>query len=171
MELDQLKAIINNIFVNYSLLNSLKDTFEKFEINTALRQAHFLSQFIHESGGFRYVKEIASGEAYEGRVDLGNTSPGDGVKYKGRGYPQITGKNNYAQISKDLGIDFVSNPELLEQSPYNMLSAGWYWNSRNLNKWADKDDGKTITLKINGGLNGFIDRQNWLIKCKEVLKC
>jgi putative chitinase len=171
MNLDRLKAILNNSFVNDSLLTALNKTFEQFEINTELRQAHFLSQIIHESGGFRYVKEIASGEAYENRDDLGNTSPGDGVRYKGRGYIQITGKNNYIQLSKYLGVDFVTKPELLEQAPYNMLSAGWYWNSRNLNKWADKDDVKTITMKINGGLNGFIDRQNWLVRCKEVLKC
>lgn len=171
MTIDQLKYIINNSFVNDILVNAINTTFEKFDITSPLRQAHFLAQIVHESGGFRYTKEIATGEAYENRADLGNSSPGDGVKYKGRGYIQITGKNNYSQITKELGIDFVLKPELFEIAPYNMLSAGWYWNSRNLNIWADKDDIKTITMKINGGLNGFTDRQNWLTKCKEVLGC
>lgn len=133
----------------------------KYEVNTPLRIAAFLAQVIHESGGFRYTREIASGNAYEGRKDLGNIFPGDGGRFKGRGLIQITGRNNYAALSKDLtGKEdtFLKNPDLLAIYPYAMTSAFWFWNSRNLNKYADIQYFETITRRINGGLNGFAER-------------
>lgn len=147
----------------------LSKTLDKYEINTSLRLQHFMAQIMHESGTFVYLKEIASGSAYEGRKDLGNTSPGDGIKYKGRGVIQITGKANYRSISKDLGIDFVNNPKLLETPEYAFLSAGWFWNKHNLNKLADQDDIIKITKIINGGLNGIENRKLLLDKCKKIL--
>jgi putative chitinase len=176
MELVILKKIINNNYINQDLIDSLNQTFEKFQINTPLRQSHFLSQIIHESGSFKYNREIASGQNYENRADLGNIQKGDGVKYVGRGYIQITGRSNYEMITRLLGVDFINNPELLEKNPYAMLSAGIYWENHNLNHYADLDDILTISKKINGinkntGLpNGYDDRKKWLKICKDVFK-
>jgi putative chitinase len=164
----KLKSIINNKYITNDLILALNQTFVKYEINTKLRQIHFLAQIIHESGSFKYVQEIASGEAYEGRKDLGNYNKGDGVKYKGRGLIQITGRNNYTELSKAFGTNFIDNPILLETYPHAALSAGWYWDSRKLNIFADKDDIITITRKINGGLNGIDDRKKWLQILRDV---
>ena len=139
----------------------------RYAINTKLRQNHFIAQLAHESGEFRYMQELASGSAYEGRKDLGNTETGDGVRFKGRGLIQLTGRANYAAIGKALGIDFVSNPELLETPKYATLSACWFWNSRNLNIWADADDILRITKKINGGVNGLTQREMYLDRAEK----
>lgn len=142
-------------------------------INSKLRTVHFFAQIAHESGGFKYLKELGNKsyfDKYEGRKDLGNTQSGDGFKFKGRGYIQITGRANYTELSKDLDIDFVNNPELLEQEVNAMVSALWFWNKRNLNKYADLDDVKTITKKINGGLNGLDDRIKYLNQYKQIFK-
>jgi putative chitinase len=138
-------------------LNLLMD---KYEINTILRISHFIAQVAHESGSFNYCVEIASGKAYEERKDLGNTSKGDGIKYKGRGLIQITGKSNYKEVSLDLfGNDsLLKNPEMLEQPPYAVESACWFWRKHNLNILADNSDVKTITKIINGGYNGLDNR-------------
>jgi putative chitinase len=104
-----------------------------YKIDTEKRVAAFIAQIGHESGYLRYSEEIASGKAYEGRRDLGNIYAGDGVKYKGRGLIQITGRYNYAQLSKDLGEDFIKNPELLSTPKYAVQSACWYWNHKKLN--------------------------------------
>ena len=146
------------------LADAINDTCLRYEINTPLRLRHFLSQVLHESGGFIYSKEIASGSAYEFRKDLGNVQGGWGRKYKGRGFIQITGRFNYELLSKSFSIDFINKPELLEQLPYSMLSAGWFWHIKGLNKLADKNDIIGITKKINGGLNGLSDRKLWFEK-------
>lgn len=104
-----------------------------YNIDTEKRVAAFIAQIGHESGYLRYSEEIASGKAYEGRRDLGNIYAGDGVKYKGRGLIQITGRYNYAQLSKDLGEDFIKNPSLLSTPKYAVQSACWYWNKNKLN--------------------------------------
>jgi len=170
--IDQLKAIIGNIYYDAKfkvLTDSINQVAEKYSINTNLRLAHFLAQVIHESGRFKYETEIASGAEYEGRKDLGNTEKGDGTRYRGRSFIQVTGRSNYKAVTKALGVDFLSNPELLAQPPYDMLAAGWYWDTRKLNQWADKDDILTITKKVNGGTNGLSDREQWLTKCKNAL--
>jgi putative chitinase len=136
----------------------LNETLEKYQINTPLRIQMFLAQVGHESGQFRYMEELASGSAYENRKDLGNMSPGDGVKYKGRGLIQITGRRNYALCSLELDLPLLETPELLAQLPWAVQSAGWYWSSRNLNSYCDKGDFETLTKRINGGLNGYADR-------------
>ena len=102
----------------------LVDTMEKFQINTPKRQAAFIAQLAHESGSFKYVKELASGKAYEGRKDLGNTQPGDGVKFKGRGLIQLTGRANYQKASDYFNEDFIDHPELIETPKYATLVAG-----------------------------------------------
>lgn len=144
------------------LLPFLLGGMQAYQIDTTLRENHFLAQIAHESGEFRYLKEIASGRAYEGRMDLGNNQQGDGIRFKGRGLIQITGRTNYAHLSRDLGMDFLAQPVLLETPEYACLSAAWFWNSKNLNVWADKDDFLTITKRINGGTNGLEDRQMYL---------
>lgn len=126
------------------------------------RETHFLAQVAHESGAFHYTRELASGEAYEGRKDLGNTDIGDGVRYKGRGLIQITGRANYQACGDALGVDLISEPEQLEQPLLACRSAGWFWHSRNLNQLADRGDIKAITKKINGGFNGLPDRIAYL---------
>lgn len=150
----------------------LNEYFAKYEVNTFERVCAFLAQIGHESGQLKYVEEIASGKAYEGRRDLGNTFAGDGVRFKGRGLIQITGRANYAAISKDLDIDFVANPDLLKEPEYAVLCAFWYWKKRDLNKYCTlkEDDFKTLTKRINGGLNGYADRVNIWNKTKEILK-
>lgn len=141
----------------------------RYEINTPIRIAAFLAQIGHESGRFAYLEEVASGRAYEGRKDLGNTQPGDGVRYKGRGLIQLTGKSNYMQLSKDVGIDFVAQPELLSLPEFAVMSACWYWNKHKLNSLADKGLFRDITKKINGGYNGLEDREKLYVKCKEMM--
>ena len=148
----------------------LNATMEEFEISANVaRETHFLAQVAHESGGFNYVRELASGEAYEGRSDLGNNEIGDGVRFKGRGLIQITGRSNYADCGTALGADLVANPELLEQPDLAARSAGWFWNSRHLNEYADKGDARAITKRINGGLNGYQDRLTYLQLAQERL--
>jgi putative chitinase len=164
-------------------LQSINDTCARYGLDRPARQLSFLAQVGHESGGLFYTEELASGNAYEGRANLGNTVAGDGVRFKGRGLIQITGRNNYGRIAAALGIDCINKPELLggknvkmctqEQLNNAALTAGWYWNSCNLNALADKinlaqpiDEGnnlvqfKAITKAINGGYNGLADRVN-----------
>jgi len=141
----------------------------KYEVNTYLRVTHFLAQAAHEAASFRTLKEYASGAAYEGRKDLGNIKKGDGVRYKGRGIFQLTGRSNYRTIGAKIGMDLENNPELAESPEVSVLTALEYWKSRDLNKWADADNVERITRLINGGLNGFEDRKKYLAKAKRVI--
>jgi putative chitinase len=144
----------------------------KFKINTPVQQAAFIAQTMHESGECRYTKELASGSAYEGRKDLGNTQQGDGVRYKGRGLIQITGRANYKRISDACGVDFIKNPELLETNEWAAMSAAWFWSVTGLNAIADlntADSFVKITKKINGGTNGLEDRQKYWARAKTQL--
>lgn len=142
----------------------------KYEIDTPRRQAVFLAQLAHESGSFRYVEELASGEAYEGRADLGNIQPGDGVRFKGRGLIQITGRANYALVSIELQYDFINNPEALELPGPATFSSAWFFWYHRLNRLADIDAFEKITRRINGGINGMIDRVEHYDRIKKVLK-
>jgi len=149
----------------------LNATMEEFCITTTARQSAFLAQLAHESGSLRYTEEIASGKAYDGREDLGNTSPAaielaaeagttPGPFYKGRGLIQITGYYNYRDCSKAMlgNSSLLTSPDQLQGDDLACRSAGWYWNSRKLNSFADEGQFETITRKINGGLNGQADR-------------
>jgi putative chitinase len=161
----------------------INDTCTRFDISTPIRQLCFLAQVGHESGSLFFTEELASGAAYEGRRSLGNIKPGDGIRFKGRGLIQITGRSNYKAAGDALGADLINNPALLggknvnvctaEQLKNAALSAGWYWNGRKLNPIADMiniakpiDTGTNlanfilITRKINGGTNGLHDRLN-----------
>jgi len=139
----------------------LNQAMQNAGINTPVREAAFLAQLGHESGSFKYMQELASGAAYEGRKDLGNTQPGDGVRYKGRGPIQITGRANYAAAGKALGIDLINHPELAATPQVGFQTAAWYWNTHNLNQYADQNTQASfdkITKAINGGYNGKADR-------------
>lgn len=138
-------------------------------MDSPLRLAHFMAQLSHESGGFRYMEEIASGAAYEGRKDLGNVMPGDGKRYKGRGPIQLTGRANYRDCGRDLGFDFESHPEIVAMPSIGLRVACWYWTEKKLNGLADADDVEAVTRRINGGLNGLADRKAYLTKAKGLL--
>jgi len=155
-------------------LDAINATLNAYNISTPLRAAHFLAQLGHESGSLRYTEEIASGAAYDtGKlaVALGNTpeADGDGQRYKGRGFIQLTGQANYKRYGKAAGIDFIANPQLLAQPPYCADSAGWFFAVKGLNELADNDDLRGITKKINGGYNGLADRASRLVVCKRAL--
>lgn len=150
----------------------LKRVMANRHIDTPLRQAHFLAQIGHESGEFRFRAEIANGEAYQGRVDLGNLQPGDGRKFKGRGLIQLTGRANYGDYGRAIGreAELLENPELVETDPELCVDvAGWFWAKRNLNGLADADDLTTLTRRVNGGLNGIDDRRRLLLRAKALL--
>ena len=125
----------------------LNKYWDVFQVNTKDRQAAFLAQVGHESGQLKYAEEVASGRAYEGRKDLGNINPGDGMKFKGRGLIQVTGranyklfdewlhKNNYLTINQSI----IDNPEIVSFNPeIAVLSAFWYWDLHKLNNLADR---------------------------------
>ena len=135
-------------------------------LDNSLRLIHFLAQLAHESGNFKYMEEIASGAAYEGRKDLGNVMSGDGVKFKGRGPIQLTGRANYRRYGQQLGIDFENNPTIVAIPSVGLLVACKFWSDNGLNALADQDDVLTITRRINGGTNGLEDRKAHLAKLK-----
>lgn len=151
------------------LVTYLPDVMDQYEINTRLRIAHFLGQLAHESDHFRTLQEYATGEAYEGRRDLGNIKRGDGRRYKGRGAIQLTGRFNYRKYGSILGADLENNPELASTPEISAKIAGEFWNQNNLNEWADKDNIKVITRRINGGYNGLQDRIDKVNRAKQFL--
>lgn len=149
--------------------SSLVNAMAEFDIDSKLRQAAFIAQIAHESGEFRYAEEIASGAAYEGRKDLGNTLFGDGVKFKGRGLIQITGRTNYEALRDNLLIDCIEHPEIVKTPENACRSAAWFWKKHSLNELADSQNFALITRRINGGLNGLASRQKYYDKALEVL--
>ena len=166
----------------------INTTCPTYEVDSPQEFAHFLAQACHETDHFKTTREYASGKAYEGRLDLGNKNPGDGVRYRGRGIFQTTGRNNYLQLGITMGKRdlFVNNPELLEQPEYAVWSACEYWKTRGLNDIANHADtdilkkkyrGKIIDvspvefigLTINGGYNGMEERKKFYAIAKKVL--
>lgn len=152
----------------------LAEVFQRYSINTPQRQARFLAQVGHESLGLLYTRELwgptPAQVRYEGRVDLGNTRPGDGKRYMGRGLIQTTGRANYRNLTTRLRAapdltavpDFEAAPELLEQPRWAALSAGDFWAMKSLNAIADSGDFVLLTKRINGGTNGLADREERL---------
>lgn len=150
-------------------LTLFKAAFPKYQVNTPLRTAHFLAQVGHESLSLRYTRELASGAAYEGRTDLGNTQKGDGVRFKGRGLIQLTGRDNYSKYGTYAKLDLLKkgNEELIANTPKYALDVSlWFWDGRKLNNHADADDLRAITRRVNGGYNGLADRQDYLTRAK-----
>jgi predicted chitinase/LysM repeat protein len=171
VSLQQLRSIMPNLSEAKAkaYLPHLNNAMQEAGITTPKRQAAFLAQLAHESAEFRYMEEIASGSAYEGRRDLGNTQPGDGVRFKGRGPIQLTGRSNYRAAGKALGIDLENNPKRAADPDVGFRTAAWYWNSRNLNQYADSGNFRELTRRINGGYNGLADRQKYYQRALNVL--
>ena len=147
----------------------LAATLDSYAINTRLRIAHFLAQTCHESAGFRTTEEFASGEDYEGRADLGNNHPGDGVRYKGRGLLQLTGRANYKTFGGLLGVDLERQPALAGEPVLSLRIACEFWKKKNLNQFCDADDIVALTRRINGGTNGLDDRRGLTAKAKTAI--
>lgn len=171
MTLEELQAIMPLARAGRAsaYLPYLNAAMAEFSIDTPSRQAAFLAQLAHESGELRYTRELANGSAYEHRADLGNTEPGDGVRFKGRGLIQVTGRLNYAQCAAALDLDLLAHPELLEEPVNACRSAAWFWASRALNDLADRGDFERITRRVNGGLNGEESRLAYWARAKQVL--
>jgi putative chitinase len=180
--IDELKAIGARCKVPLLELYTphIDEAMTEFEITTPMRAAAFIAQLFHESGGLIYMEEIASGAAYDNRKDLGNTRPeaisaakargtSPGRLFKGRGPIQLTGYYNYLKYGQLLGIDLVAHPELAATAEVGFRIAGLYWKTNALNVLADKGMFKTITRRINGGLNGYEDRLKYYGRAKRVL--
>jgi len=150
---------------------------KEFEINTPLRQAAFIAQIAHETGAFKYLREIWGPTPqqlkYENSVrlanQLGNTQKGDGFKFIGRGAIMITGRANYERYGKLLGVDLITHPELAESQVFAFRIAGLFWKTKGLNEMADRKEFEQITRRVNGGLNGQAERLSYYEKAKKVL--
>ena len=149
----------------------------RFQIVGPKRIAAFIAQIGHESGQFRYVRELGN-DQYLSKYDtgtlakrLGNTpeADGDSQKYRGRGLVQITGRANYMMCGEALALDLINQPERLEKPQHACTSAAWFWASRGLNTLADAGQFDTITRRINGGQNGAADRQTLYARALKVL--
>ncbi len=171
-----------------ALADWLNRTCPQYGIDTPQEYCHFLAQACHETDHFKTLREYASGRAYEGRADLGNTQAGDGVRFRGRGIFQTTGRGNYLQLGIKKGRRdlFINTPELLEQPEYAVWSACEYWQGRGLNDVANHADGdllkkkyrgdviavspvEFISITINGGYNGMDDRKRAYAMAQRVL--
>ena len=192
MTLEQL----DKLGLDHKWLEPLNETFAKYDINTPKRQACFIGQCMHESGGFKILQEnlnysaaalmrtwpsrfpdMDTAEKYEHNPQkiaskvyagrMGNTTPEEAGKYIGRGLIQLTGKENYANCGLGLGVDLLGHPDWLGTPKYAALSAGWYWHKKNLN--ALVDDIETMTKRINGGTIGLDDRRAKINMCLNAL--
>jgi len=161
--------------------------FPEFGIDTRSELCHMLAQLAHESDSFNAMEEYASGQAYEGRSDLGNTMKGDGVKFKGRGPIQVTGRMNYKLMGVKLGAPnkFMDNPSLLATPEWGVWSACIFWTDRGLLDISNMPDTaeipskklsrslsplEYITWRVNGGFNGFLQRKEFYERAKEIIK-
>lgn len=177
-----------------NLQEKYKSLFEKYRLTTKLRIAHFMTQIEHESGlkpisenlnysadrlrvifpkyfiskedAIRYERqpERIANRVYANRMGNGSEASGEGWKYRGRGFIQITGKENYFRLANDTDLDYLKNPDLLLEEANAMISALWFWKLKGLNVLADKNDIIGITTRINGGLNGIEHRKELLKK-------
>jgi len=159
------------------LLPFLNEAMAAYGIDTLSRTAAFVAQLAHESGEFRWMEEIWGPTAQQRRYEppgdlatrLGNSEAGDGLRYKGRGPIQITGRFNYGRYGKLLGIDLIVQPELAATPPVAFAIAGLYWQSNKLSALADAGDFVAITKRINGGTHGLQDREAYHAKALAVL--
>ncbi len=168
---DELRQVMPNLPAakRGAYLPFIQQAMAEFLITSYLRETAFLAQLAHESAELRYMEEIASGAAYEGRKDLGNTQPGDGKRYKGRGPIQLTGRANYKRYGDLLGLDLINNPTQAATPEVGFRIAGQFWKLNGLNELADKQDIRGITKRINGGYNGLDDRIMYYERAKKVL--
>lgn len=171
VSVEQLRGVMPNLGRDRAeaMLPLLNSAMEEAEINTPMRRAAFLAQLAHESGELRWFEELDSGRQYEGRRDLGNVEPGDGPRYKGRGPIQITGRSNYRNAGRALGLDLEGNPSLAAEPEVGFRTAAWYWNSRGINAPADGGDFDRTTYLVNGGTNGAAERRAYYRRALAVL--
>lgn len=185
--------------IDPSWLAPLLSVFDKYEINTTLRQASFIGQCCYESSNFTGLEENLNYSAesltrvwpthfnastaldcarqpekigniaYANRMGNGDISSGDGWKYRGRGLIQITGKDIYRILSAALGQDFIANPDLIKTPEFACLSAGWFWNSHSLNTFSDAKEYTLMTKAINGGVNGIETRIQLINRALSIL--
>lgn len=165
----QAEAIFGNkIFDNE--LNDLNICCRIFHINTPLRLRHFMAQIAHESGGLKWLKELASGDDYEWRQDLGNIHAGDGRRFKGAGAIQLTGRYNYQKFAT-----FIKDPRVMEGVEYvaeifPFTSAGFWWQNNDMNRLCDRNPTvREVTLRVNGGVNGLADREFYYARALKVI--
>jgi predicted chitinase len=152
-------------------LDDLNACLKRFSINTPPRIRHFLSQIAHETGGLRWMQELASGDAYEGRKDLGNTQAGDGPRFKGAGALQLTGRYNYQRLA-----DFIGDKEVMlgcqyVSTKYPFTSAGFWWHLNAMNSFIDNGAScRQVSAKVNGRdpANGLDDREGYYAKALKV---
>lgn len=161
---------VNETTISDRVIDDLNRCLTRFEINTPNRIRHFIAQISHESGGGKWMKELASGDAYEGRKDLGNTQPGDGRRFKGSGFLQLTGRANYSAFSK-----YMNNPRIMDGVDYVALnypatSGGFWWMNNKMNALCDTNPTvEQVTRRVNGGLNGIADRKVYYNRCLDVI--
>jgi putative chitinase len=168
MNVDTLLAAMSGLSRSLatSYLAPMEAAQREFAITTEARSRMWLAQVGHESVSLRYFEEIASGAAYEGRADLGNTQPGDGVRFKGRGPIQLTGRANYTSAGAALKLPLVDNPPMAADPRHAFRVSAWWWATHGLNPIADTGDVIAATRRINGGLNGLADRQSRYDRCR-----
>ncbi len=164
-----------------SQARALRDFGPGFGLDRPHRLAHLIAQIGHESGGFRYDRELwgptRAQARYDTRTDLGNTPErdGDGKRFRGRGPIQITGRGNYRRFTRwaramnAAAPDFEADPDAVLTNPWEGLAAIWFWSTHNLNALADANDIEAITRAINGGVNGLTDRKLWFARAALVL--
>lgn len=161
------EAMGNRAGVDYdALVGPCNEAMIVADVTTFLRAVLWCAQVGHESGGLQWMEEIADGSAYEGRSDLGNTQPGDGRRYKGRGPIQLTGRSNYRQFSgwaQQRGLVasptyFEDNPQAVSEPRWGFLAAAFFWATRDVNRFADGREVTNSTHVINGGEHGLDDR-------------
>jgi putative chitinase len=150
----QFKVVKENL--NYSA-EGLRRVFPKYFSTAALATEYA-----------RQPVKIAN-RVYANRMGNGNEASGDGFKFRGRGFFQVTGKSNYTLCGKELGVDLLTTPESLERTKAALASALWFWNSKNLNKYADANDIRGMTKAINGGYHGLDERTHYYLVAKKVL--
>lgn len=193
---DQVKALTGDAD---RWLAPLNNALIRWEITSHAQVTMFLAQCAHESGGFKrlvenlhysaaallaawpkrftgedavamaYDEQRIAERAYGGRMGNGAEGSGDGYRYRGRGIIQLTGRDNYQRAGDAIGLDFVAQPELLEQPDWAASSAGWFWATNGCSALADAGDFLAITKRINGGTNGQADREGWLAKVRAIV--
>ncbi len=170
---DQLGRIVNRMSYKPKqgdVVDALNTGMDEAEINTPLRIAMYLAQILTETGGFKYFVEqgnVGYFQKYEGRADLGNLVRGDGYKYRGRGFIQITGRSNYGQAGASLKLDLIGNPDMAKDLGPAARIAGWFWRTNGLNGPSDAGNIRKVTRRINGGYTGLEDRIAWYEKAKD----
>lgn len=164
---------VDESLISDSLLVDLNSCTSKFKINTISRLRHFISQCSHESGAGKWMKELASGEAYEGRKDLGNIQNGDGPRYKGAGFIQVTGRYNYQKFANFIQDQKVMNGVNYVSEKYPFTISGFWWMTNKMNEVCDSGATcRQVSTRVNGRdpANGLADREKYYQRCCEVFK-